>query len=369
MKIGVMRFPNTKDKGKPIFNLTRIISNFASTLYVITGNKSLNYIWDSKNVEINESNHYGANNPILRIISFILTQFRLASGIFKRKDIDTYILLGGSLIVPLIIGKLFRKKLIIHTVGPTYRWKYKKRFFLKFQKFFQRVEFALSDGIIFYSPRLVDEYTKDKYKNKIEFAHEHIIDLKVYNIKKPFEERDNIVGYIGRFYHQKNIMNFIKSIPVILRKNQKIKFLIGGGGKLEGEMINYIEKKDLQNKVKYVGWISHDNIQDYLNELKLLVIPSYSEGLPNILLEAMACGTPVLVSDVGAVGDIIKDGENGYLLDDKSPEAIATRVIETLNDPKIQNIGFDAHETIRKKFKFENTMKKYEKALKEIGVN
>jgi len=60
--------------------------------------------------------------------------------------------------------------------------------------------------------------------------------------------------------------------------------------------------------------VDHQELTGYLNEFKVLILPSYTEGLPGVILEAMACGTPVLITGVGSIPDIIDDHVNGFLL-------------------------------------------------------
>ena len=113
-------------------------------------------------------------------------------------------------------------------------------------------------------------------------------------------------------------------------------------------------------------WIPHDELPEYLNELKLLVLPSYTEGLPNIMLEAMACGTPVLATPVGAIPDVINDGENGFILESNNPEYIAENAIRALNYPNLDKIVKNARELVEKEITYEGAVERYRKILKEL---
>ena len=108
------------------------------------------------------------------------------------------------------------------------------------------------------------------------------------------------------------------------------------------------------------GWISREELPNYLNQLRLLVLPSYSEGLPNIMLEAMACGTPVLATPVGAIPDIIIDGKTGFIMDDNSPECIAENVIRALNSPDLEEIAEAGRLLVKETFTYEEIMKRWE---------
>ena len=126
-------------------------------------------------------------------------------------------------------------------------------------------------------------------------------------------------------------------------------------------------KENLNNKVELTRWIPHDELPDYLNELKLLILPSYTEGLPNIMLEAMACGTPVLATPVGAIPDVITDGETGFILENNSPECIAENVMRALNHHDLEKIVKNARELVEKEFTYEAAVKRYRAILKELS--
>jgi glycosyltransferase involved in cell wall biosynthesis len=111
------------------------------------------------------------------------------------------------------------------------------------------------------------------------------------------------------------------------------------------------------------GWISHDDLIRYLKRLRLLVIPSFTEGLPNIMLEAMACGTPVAATSVGAIPDNITDGETGFIMENNSPECISANIIRALEDPNREKIAMNAKKMVEKEFSFESTVMQWKRIL------
>jgi glycosyltransferase involved in cell wall biosynthesis len=160
-------------------------------------------------------------------------------------------------------------------------------------------------------------------------------------------------------------MNFVQAVPEALKKQYNLEFLIGGDGLLRPEIAKYLDAHNLHNKVKMTaGWLDHDTeLPGYLNKLKLLVLPSYTEGLPNITLEGMACGTPVLATPVGAIPDIIKDGETGFIMENNSPECIAENIIRALNHPNLEQIARNARALVEREFTFEKAVERYRDIL------
>jgi glycosyltransferase involved in cell wall biosynthesis len=114
--------------------------------------------------------------------------------------------------------------------------------------------------------------------------------------------------------------------------------------------------------------INHDGLPDYLNKINLVVLPSYTEGLPNLMLEAMACGTLVLATPVGAIPDIITDGETGFIMEDNSTVCIAENVIRALEHPDLERIVENARVLVEQEFTYEAAVERYAKIVDNLGV-
>lgn len=176
-----------------------------------------------------------------------------------------------------------------------------------------------------------------------------------------------MVGYVGRLSKVKGILNLIEAMPFVLKGRVDTSFVICGEGGLVNEVEKIIKAEGVEAHVRSIGWVAHQDVPQYLNELKLLVLPSFTEGLPNVILEAMACGTPVLATRVGAIPDIIKDGETGFLLKSNDPKHIADKIVELLNKPELlEKVSENAYEWVRQNFSKEKTIKLWQEILQQL---
>ena len=162
-------------------------------------------------------------------------------------------------------------------------------------------------------------------------------------------------------------MNFVEALPLISKKQGNLKFFLGGYGPLHDRIEEELRNNNLSQKVERIGQISHNRVAGYLNELKLFILPSYSEGLPTTVLEAMACGTIVLATPVGGVPDLIKDGETGFIMETNSPECIAENVMRALEHPDLDEIMKNARKLIEEDYTYEAAVKRYRGILGNLG--
>jgi glycosyltransferase involved in cell wall biosynthesis len=237
--------------------------------------------------------------------------------------------------------------------------KSKQSYLLKILTIEDRINFFLSKKIILYSECLIKEWNLERYQNKIIIGYEHYIDFENFSIKKPYSQRDNIIGYIGRLSEEKGILNFVSALPGILKNNTNLKIYIIGDGPLNEEIRTRLVQSNILKNVILTGWIPSNELSHYLNEFRLLILPSDTEGLSNIVLESMACGTPVLSTPVGALPDFIKDCETGFIMANNSPDSIQENVIRSLSFPHLAQIAINAQDLLKREFTFKSAVKRY----------
>lgn len=369
--IGIVTFPISEAGVIPLSNLIRIFYSIIDEIYLITGDAGYIAYENDRKVHAYQVEHsVGVRHVFTRVINYAKTQVRISAKLLvlrARVDIWVFFMGAEGLILPILTAKLIRKKVVITSAGSgTKSAKAANDTLASSLGLLQTFTYHLSDRIILYSNGLIEEQGLQKYRFKISIAHKHFLDFNLFKMHTQLIERDNFVGYIGRLSEEKGVLNFIKAIPDILKKRNEVKFFIGGGGQLKGEIERYLNEYNLNEKVKMDGWIEHDDLPQYLNELKLIVLPSYTEGLPNIMLEAMACGTPVLATPVGAIPDFIKDGVTGFIMEDNSPACISSNILRALSHPSLEQISNNGRNLVEKEFTFEKAVERYRQIMSKL---
>lgn len=362
--ICVITFPPMKAGLTPLSNLIDILSSSSDEIYLITGNDGYYHFIDNNNIHLYGIFHSTGNGSVNRIKNYIFTQFKIAHLLLKiidKIDVCIFFLGGEMLVLSLIPAKVFKKKTVTMLSG--YSIKYEKGILSKVITKLCTINFNLVDKIILYSPRLISEWNFEKYSHKILIAPRHFLDFSNFKLNVGFSQRSDFIGYVGRLSEEKGILNFIESIPLILKQKPDLNIWIIGDGDLKNNVDKYLSQNGLENNVKLVGWSSREDLPKYLNSLKLLVIPSYTEGLPNVMLEAMACGTPVLATGVGAIPDIISDGETGFIMENNSPECIAENIFRAMEHPGLENIVKNSIILVKNNFTYKKAVERYSEIL------
>lgn len=373
LRICLVTFLFNKAFISPLSNLESILSNLTENeLYVVEGCFENLRTPDNRNIKKYRILHKQKTNVIYRILKLLYLQLRMSLKLIQlSKDIDVCIFFTGQWeILPLLTAKLLRKKVL--WLLPSSMEKMMEyddnRKLLKYYLYIQKLSFFSSDKIVLHSKNLVKDWDLEGYKSKIVFANEYFVNFNKFKLKKSINQRDYDIGYIGRLSEEKGILNFIHSIPLILNEYPSKKIIIVGDGNLKNVVKDNISKNNLNDNVKFTRWKSPNKIPNLLNEIKLLVIPSYTESGPIIALEAMACGTPILISKVGHVYNLINNGKNGFILENNRHNCIFKNIENILNYFNLNEIAYNGYATVQKEFNYKKTVEKWEIILNDLNV-
>lgn len=372
LNVGIATIPICEAGLMPLSNLVDIVSSFSGRICLITGDAGYTFFKDNHKVKLYGVGYRPKPSTFARIVNYIPTQLKMAYRLIQASattDLWIFYMGAAASVLPMLTAKLLGKKIVsFYAASDAKILGAQSKFFLRPMELLGIASLILSNRIVVYSENLIQEWDLEKYRYKISIAHEYFVDFDKFKVHEQPGERQDLVGYIGRLSDEKGILNFIRAIPEILKEGNDVKFLVGGEGRLRDKIDEYLREENLNGKVKLPGWIPHDQLPDYLNELKLLVLPSYTEGLPSIMLEGMACGTPVLATPVGAIPDVVKDGETGFIMEDNSPECIAKNVIRAFNHPSLEQIVKNARALIGREYTYQAAVERYRNVLNSLKL-
>lgn len=182
------------------------------------------------------------------------------------------------------------------------------------------------------------------------------------NLFKPMYEKRNgkiIIFSVGRLEKQKNYINLIKAL-----KNVNIKLVLIGQGSLKKDLI-YLAKKE-KIELKLIENVPHIDLPKYYRLADIFILPSIEEGFSKVLIEAMACGLPVICSKVGGANEVIKDGKNGIFCQ-VTKDSIREKILLLLRDKNLRGrLGKNARNSAVDNYDIKKLIKKELEILNEI---
>jgi len=140
-------------------------------------------------------------------------------------------------------------------------------------------------------------------------------------------EKKRVILFVGRLEEGKGTDNLLEAMKILnAREEAYCAFFIGEGSRKKS-LQELVDKRHMEKAVFFPGAIPHHQLRDFYNMADVLLLPSEREGIPMVVLEALACGTPVVATDVGGVENLVSDGKNGILLKTNAPESLAHAVL------------------------------------------
>jgi glycosyltransferase involved in cell wall biosynthesis len=182
-------------------------------------------------------------------------------------------------------------------------------------------------------------------------------------------EDDLVVGTVANFNRRvKRLDVFIRAASEVCRETEKVKFVIVGGGRLEGELRQLVQNLRLEKQILFTG-VKYEAVS-YIKSFDIGVLTSDSEGFSNVILEYMAAGIPTIATDVGGNKELIDNGRTGILVGAGDYQRIATEIWRFLNDDQRRlEIGQAAKQVAEEKYSWEKKIREIESYYISLCTN
>lgn len=304
--------------------------------------------------------------PKIRFLGTIFYYLKLSFYLirdYKNFDVILSFFLKHSSFISIIVGKILGKKVFcrVECSGKFGDIKAIKK--IPFSFIFFNV-FKRADKIIVLSKEMEKELLSNGFKFEKLVLIPNGIDVNKFKPLENKKELKNKSGYTGkkiilfsgRLTEQKGVEYLIRSFEKL---NLDEKFLIiVGDGDLKDKLEKLVSELKIDKYVLFAG--KREDVVPYLQMADIFVLPSLSEGLPLSLLEAMACGLPVVATKVGGNIDLVEDKVNGYLVEPGNVDEIKNAIENLLRDEeKLKEIGKINREKIVRSYSFEAIGEKY----------
>lgn len=311
-------------------------------------------------------------NPLKDFLALVELYFFIKKN--KIEIVHTHSSKAG--ILGRIAAKLAAVKVIVHTVHGWSFNDYQRAILRKIYISFEKLTAKFSDAII-----VVSSFDKQKgLRNNIGVEKKYTLiryglDRKNFSVKENnvreelgITQEDLVVTNISCLKPQKSPLDFVRLAHLISKEFPNIKFLLVGDGVLRKQIEKLILKLGLQNKIILTGW--RRDIPEILSISDCLVLTSLWEGLPIVVLEAMAAARPAIATNTGGVKEVVIEDKTGFLVNRRDMERMSEKVVTLLKDEALKKeLGEAARRSLGFEFDFENVLKKNQSLYDKLILN
>jgi glycosyltransferase involved in cell wall biosynthesis len=322
--------------------------------------------------EVVELTEKGAGASVfVAAVRFLLNQLRMCA-VLRRRPEGVVLFFGAtSYLLPILFARVIGKTVLVEPRGDiplTLRLTWEQRMpdalataLAGLVRALERAGFAAATHVVTYTPNMARELGLDPDSSNVYPHGARYVDTQEFSVQTPFEERDDVVGFVGRLDEEKGIRELA---DVAKRLPDGVTFRFVGDGPLYDWLADELDDEIAAGNVELAGWVDHDDVPDELNEMKLLVMPSHpTEGLPTTILEALACGTPLYATPVSGVPDVVREGETGYLMDSRHPSDVVDDVRAFFERDSLSERSDEGRTLVEEDYSFEAAVNRYRKLL------
>ncbi len=269
----------------------------------------------------------------------------------------------------IVLARHYKMKVVVFFRG----WDlgFAERLEKKYLKLFKRIFFK-ADAIIELSSEFQNRLYSWGYKKKV-YLETTLVDKDLVNglsdddVSAKYGNIENLeLLFLSRIETAKGIYETIEAFEILKEKYPNAKLSIAGDGRETRNVIKFIEERNIKN-IDFVGHVSGKEKQECFKKSHLFIFPSYSEGMPNTVLEAMAFGLPVITRKVGGLVDFFENDKHGYFTHSKDPEVFFGFMDSLLANPELmKKIAIENHRFAKERFLSSNVAKRIEKIFDEV---
>ena len=174
------------------------------------------------------------------------------------------------------------------------------------------------------------------------------LDKAFYDVDIAPAKQNKKIVCVGRLCEQKGQLLLVEAAVELAAEGEDFQLILAGDGPMRTDVEALIEKHNIGSKIIITGWVSSDRVREELLDCTALVLPSFAEGLPVVIMEAMALGRPVLSTYIAGIPELVINKENGWLVPAGSLDALVSSMRELLhsNDETIKGMGEKARERV-----------------------
>ncbi|MEM1952908.1 MAG: glycosyltransferase family 4 protein [Candidatus Caldarchaeum sp.] len=180
-------------------------------------------------------------------------------------------------------------------------------------------------------------------------------------------ERGPVVLSISRLVSQKGLDLLIDAVPYVLKAFHSLDVRIVGDGPERARLEALVQRRGLENVVRFFGWVDQDELVKHYNEAAVFVCTSLHEGGPRTVFEAAACQTPFVSTAVGLVPEVFTHGREGFIIQERNSMLLAQHVLQLLENPALrQEMGVRGREVVESRFEWNKAVRRYAEAYLKI---
>lgn len=249
-------------------------------------------------------------------------------------------------------ARLRRLKTAVHLHGSTFEKFYEDG--TRFQKKLIRSLFDCSDAILVLS-QAWKAFVRSISTNKNIYIIYNGASLSKFSPKIDNAE-ETVIAFMGRLGMRKGTYDLLEAFEQLSGEVPEAHLVLGGDGDVD-EVKSIVKKKKMAHRVDVLGWVSGPQKIEIFKRADIYALPSYNEGLPGSILEAMAAGVPIISTPVGGIAEAVIEGKNGFLIEPGDVEALHLRLLTLCRDKKLrERMGRESIHLIRQKFDIEKIL-------------